>query len=140
MGAEIVDTTEQPDVVAVAREWSGGQGPPVVIDATGDPSAIQGAVKMVASAGRVVVTGISDKDVALPVGSFTAKELDVIGVSCCAAREFEEAVEIVARRRGVVEGLITHEYPLERAPEALTFAMEHPAEVMKVVIRVEERP
>ena len=33
-----------------------------------------------------------------------------------------------------LEKLVTQEYPLERAPEALRWAMEHPAEAMKVVI------
>jgi threonine dehydrogenase-like Zn-dependent dehydrogenase len=91
---------------------------------------------MVAWAGRILIAGISHLDVALPIGPFTAKELDVLGTSCCTAEEFREAARIVAARAKDVRGLVTHEFPLERAPEAIVFAIENPAEVMKVVVRV----
>jgi threonine dehydrogenase-like Zn-dependent dehydrogenase len=134
MGAETVRWTGQDDVVALAREWSGGEGPEVVVDATGVPDAIQAAVAMAASAGRVVIVGMSHHEVPLRVMAFTEKELDVLGVSCCQGDEFAEAVAFVESHSGDLERLITQEFPLERAPEALRFAMEHPAEAMKVVI------
>ncbi len=137
LGAEVVQVDEGSDLVGVIREWSGGEGPPVVVDATGSPEAIRTAVDAVAPAGRVVVVGISDLDVPIAVGSFVFKELDVLGVSCCSAAEFAEAVDLVGRRRDLLASLVTHEFPLERAPAALTYAMEHPVEVMKAVIRLE---
>ena len=56
-------------------------------------------------------------------------------MSCCNAGEFADAVALVARRHDVLAGLVTHEFPFERAHEAMTYAIEHPAEVMKAVIR-----
>jgi threonine dehydrogenase-like Zn-dependent dehydrogenase len=73
--------------------------------------------------------------VALRVGSFTEKELDVLGTSVCTGAEFAEAVGIVERNADRLAALVTHEFGFDRAPEALTFAMENPTEVMKVVIR-----
>jgi threonine dehydrogenase-like Zn-dependent dehydrogenase len=134
MGAETVRWTGHDEAVALAREWSGGEGPEVVVDATGVPDAIQAAVAMAASAGRVVIVGMSHHDVPLRVMAFTEKELDVLGVSCCQGDEFAEAVAFVESHGGDLERLITQEFPLEQAPEALRFAMEHPAEAMKVVI------
>ena len=58
-------------------------------------------------------------------------------MSCCNADEFSEAVALVARRRDALAALVTHEFPLERSPEAIAFAMRHPAEVMKAVIRLD---
>src|SRR5262245_3684007 len=138
IGADGVHSSEQADVVALARQWPGAEGPPVVIDATGDPRAIRSAMEMVAGAGRVVIAGISHKEVSLPIGDFTAKELDVLGTSCCSADEFREAARIVAARSADVQGLITHEFGLESAPEAMTFAIDNPEQVMKVVVRVEQ--
>jgi threonine dehydrogenase-like Zn-dependent dehydrogenase len=40
----------------------------------------------------------------------------------------------VARRRDWVEPLITHEYALEEAPAAIAFAIDNPAEAMKVLV------
>ncbi len=123
------------DVVADAVEWAGGEGPPVVIDATGAPDAIRAGVEMVCSAGRFVQVGMSGHEVSLRVGSFTEKELDVLGVCCCGGGEFARAVDLVEREGERLAPLVSHEFPFERAPEALAYAMENPTEVMKVVVR-----
>jgi threonine dehydrogenase-like Zn-dependent dehydrogenase len=132
-GAEPLELSD--DLVSRARAWAGDMGPVVAFDATGEPPAVRAAIEMVSSAGRVVIVGISDKEVALNIGWFTQREIDVLGTSCCTGEQFAEAVAIAGRNRDVVEQLITQQYGLEDAPEAIDFAMRHPADVMKVVVR-----
>lgn len=133
-GAEGLLWEDRDQVVEACREWSGGEGPPLVIDATGVPDPIRAAVDMVASAGRVTVVGMSGEEVPLRIGTFTEKEVDLLGVSCCGPEEFTQAVRFVEGNGALLEPLITRSFPLERAPEALAYAMRNPAEVMKVVI------
>ena len=71
------------------------------------------------------------------VGALVFRELDVLGVSCCNAEEFAAAVDLIRRNRDIAAGLVTHEFPFEHAPEGLIYAMEHPAEVLKAVVRVD---
>ena len=134
MGAEVLPWTNGDEVIELVREWSGGEGPEVVVDATGAPDAIRAGMEAAVSAGRLLMVGMSHHDVPLRVFGFVDKELDVLGVSCAQGGEFEEAVAFVERNSDRLENLVTQEYPLERAPEALRWAMEHPAEAMKVVI------
>jgi threonine dehydrogenase-like Zn-dependent dehydrogenase len=134
LGAEVLPWTTQEDVIAHLREWSGGAGPEVVVDATGVPDAIRAGMESVVSAGRLVLVGISHHEVSLRAFAFVEKELDVLGVSCCQGDEFGEAVAFVERHGDRLERLVTQEFPLERAPEALRWAMDHPADAMKVVI------
>jgi threonine dehydrogenase-like Zn-dependent dehydrogenase len=134
-GTEGIAWTTPDEVVGLAREWAGDGGPPVVVDCTGAAAAIRAAVDMAASAGRVVIVGMGPDEVPLRVGSFTEKELDVLGTSVCNRDEFAAAVGLVERNRDRLAPLVTHEFPLERAPEALVYAMENPTDVMKVVIR-----
>lgn len=134
MGAETLVWTDAGAVVDAARRWGGEGGPPVAIDATGAPSAVRAMVDMVASAGRAVQVGMSGEEVTLRVGSLTEKELDLLGVSVCTGEEFGQAVGVVERNREVLARLISHRFELERAPEAVRFAMDNPTEVMKVVI------
>jgi threonine dehydrogenase-like Zn-dependent dehydrogenase len=138
LGAEALAWTDAGAVVDGAREWAGDPGPPVVIDATGAPAAIRAAVDMAPSAGRVVIVGMGPDEVALRVGSFTEKELDVLGTSVCNADEFAAAVAIVERNAALLAPLVTHQFPLDRAPAALSYAMENAADVMKVVIRADQ--
>jgi threonine dehydrogenase-like Zn-dependent dehydrogenase len=134
MGADTLVWTSGAEVVSFARRWGGSGGPPVGIDATGAPAAVRAMVDMVASAGRAVQVGMSGAEVTLRIGSLTEKELDLLGVSVCNGEEFGEAVAVVERNAGVLGALISHRFELERAPEALRFAMDNPTEVMKVVI------
>jgi len=134
MGAETVVWTGHSEVVGFAREWAAPAGPPVAIDATGAPAAVRAMVDMVASAGRAVQVGMSGEEVVLRLGSLTEKELDVLGVSCCDADEFGEAVAVVERNAPLLASLISHRFALEQAPEAIRFAIENPTHVMKVVI------
>jgi threonine dehydrogenase-like Zn-dependent dehydrogenase len=137
VGAELLALREGVDAVAAAREWAGEEGPEVVFEATGVPEVAQTAVRLVSHAGRVVVVGLSAHDAPLRVGDLAFKEIDVLGVSCCNGDEFAEAVSLVARQQDALRGLVTHEFSLEETPVAIDYAMRHPAEVMKALIRLE---
>jgi threonine dehydrogenase-like Zn-dependent dehydrogenase len=136
LGAETLLLDEGVDSVAAVREWAGGDGPEVVFEATGVPAVARTAVELVAQAGRVVIVGLSHTDAPIRVGDLAFKEIDVLGVSCCQGPEFAQAVSLVARRQDALRGLVTHEFPLAETPVAIEYAMEHPAEVMKAVIRL----
>jgi threonine dehydrogenase-like Zn-dependent dehydrogenase len=94
-------------------------------------------VDMVASAGRAVQVGMSTDEAPIRIGSLTEKELDLLGASCCTSADFAEAVGVVERNAEALARLISHEFTLAEAPEAMRFAMSNPTEVMKVVIRDE---
>lgn len=137
VGADLLVLADDADLVAAGREWSGDEGPEVVFEATGVPELVQTAVRLVSQAGRVVVVGLSTHDAPLRVGDLAFREIDVLGVSCCNGDEFAEAVSLVARRQDMLSGLITHDFSLDEAPVAIDYAIRHPAEVMKAIIRLE---
>jgi L-gulonate 5-dehydrogenase len=137
MGAHTLVWTDPADVIAFARRWAGQSGPPVVIDATGAAAAVSAMIEMVSNAGRVVQVGMSGDAITLRLGSLTEKELDLLGVCCCGTGEYAEAVSLVQRNAEIVGRMVSHEFALEQAPEAIRFAMSNPTKVMKVVIRSE---
>jgi L-gulonate 5-dehydrogenase len=137
LGASVLPWTGIEDVIVGAREWAGGGGPPVAFDATGAADAVRAMVDMVASAGRAVQVGMSNAEASIRIGSLTEKEVDLLGVSCCGPREFADAVGVVERNADALARLISHEFSLEQAPDAIRFAMSNPNQVMKVVIRGE---
>lgn len=133
-GAEVVVRGDD-DPVAALTEWTGGDGPAVVIDATGVPAVIRSAFDLVAASGRIVIVGISTREVSLPVIEFTRKELTVLG-SRNNAGVFGDAVDLVRRNRERIGRLITHRFPLEDAPQAIEFAAAHPDLAEKVIIEM----
>src|SRR5262249_7728013 len=137
LGAETLVWTTADEVVAGAQRWAGPAGPPVAVDATGVPAAVRAMIDMVASAGRAVQVGMSVDEAGVRTGGLTEKGLDFVGVCCCGTGEFAEAVAVVERNGPALARMISHQFALAEAPEALRFAMDNPSDVMKVVIRGE---
>jgi L-gulonate 5-dehydrogenase len=132
-GAERTVEAGAEAVEAVVSEWTDGEGPSVTVDAVGTPAVIRQACTVVANAGRVVIVGLSEQEVSLPVIDFTRKEMTILGSRNNAGR-FRDAVALVGRHRGRIGAMITHRYPLDRVPEALAFATKQPGAVEKVMI------
>jgi L-gulonate 5-dehydrogenase len=135
LGAErVVDATRETPAEVIAA-WTRGDGAAVVFEATGVPAVLRSTVDVVAHAGRIVVVGLSTQEVSLPVIEFTRKELTVLG-SRNNAGIFGDAVDLVRRHQDQARALITHRFTLDQAPRAIAFALEHPDEAEKVIIRI----
>jgi L-gulonate 5-dehydrogenase len=135
LGAVETVVADRGDVAAAALAWTKGDGPAVTVDAVGSPAVIRSCVELVAHAGRVVVIGLSDQEVSLPIIQFTRKELTILGSRNNAGR-FGEAVALVKRRRHDIGALITHRFPLGRIAEAFAVADRQQAAATKVMIEV----
>jgi threonine dehydrogenase-like Zn-dependent dehydrogenase len=136
LGAERVAWASPAELLESARDWTGGEGPAVVVETSGEPGVLPQAIEMVCSAGRVVVIGMSSGTAAVRPGAFPEKEIDVIGSSCATAGDFSNAVRLVSAHRASLTALFSHHFPLERAAEAFEFAMKRPPDAIKVVVTV----
>jgi threonine dehydrogenase-like Zn-dependent dehydrogenase len=136
MGAQEVVCGDGAEVVEQAREWAGGDGVPVMIETTGVPAVVRSAFDVTAPAGRLVLVALSHHEVSLPLMDFPIRELDVLGVSCCNAAEFADAVDLVRRHEAAVARLITDEFAFEQAPDALAYVADGAPDLMKAVINV----
>ena len=73
----------------------------------------------------------------MAVGSLVFRELDLLGVSCCSADEFAAAVDWSIATANSRRASSRTSSPSSRRRTGSTYAMEHPGEVMKAVIRME---
>jgi threonine dehydrogenase-like Zn-dependent dehydrogenase len=136
LGAEVVAWGSPDDLAGQAREWTDGDGPPLVVETSGEAGVAAQAVEMVAQAGRVVVVSLSAGTAPLRSGAFPEKEIDVIGSSCATAEDFTEAIRLVAANRAAIANVFSHHFPLARAAEAFEFAMSRPPDAIKIVVTV----
>jgi threonine dehydrogenase-like Zn-dependent dehydrogenase len=136
LGAERVAWASPAELLEEARDWTGGEGPPLVVETSGEPAVLPQAIEMVCSAGRVVVVGMSSGTAALRPGAFPEKEIDVIGSSCATAEDFRNAVRLVSAYSESLTALFSHHFPLKRAAEAFEFAMKRPQDAIKIVVTV----
>jgi threonine dehydrogenase-like Zn-dependent dehydrogenase len=134
VGAEHVAWGSDPELLAAVRAWTRRNGPPRVIDSTGDPAALALATAMVCSAGRVVVVGMSAAAAPLRSGIFPEKEIDVAGSSCATAADFRAAIRLVGTHRDAIAALFSHRFPLSQAREAIECVANPAAGAVKVLI------
>ena len=134
LGAENVAWGSDDELLGEVRAWSGQEGPPRVIDTTGDPAALAQATDMVCSAGRVVVVGMSAPAAPLRSGVFPEKEIDVAGSSCASAADFRAATGLVRAHREAIAALFSHRFPLTGAREAIECVASSPAGAVKVLV------
>jgi L-gulonate 5-dehydrogenase len=109
-GAETLPADDQLLERVMAR--TNGEGMPVVIEATGNPRAMEQTVDLVAAGGRIVIVGLVKQGVTvqLPGLDFTRKEMTIVG-SRASTNCFPEALRLLA------EGKIS--YPKIATPLSL---------------------
>jgi L-gulonate 5-dehydrogenase len=136
LGAEAVTWAQDEDIIAQARDWTKGEGPPLVVETSGATKILNLATEIVAPAGRVVVVGMSSGTVPARPGIFPEKEIDVLGSSTATAEDFRAAISLVTSRRKQIAPIFSHHFPLARAAEAFEFAMSRPPDAVKIVVTV----
>jgi 2-desacetyl-2-hydroxyethyl bacteriochlorophyllide A dehydrogenase len=136
LGAERVAWGSQADTHAEIRQWTDGDGPPLVVETSGETAVLPQAIDLVSAAGRVVVVGMSSGTAPIRPGAFPEKEIDVIGSSCATAEDFQAAINLVRANRASLAALFSHHFPLTRAAEAFEFAMNRPPDAIKIVVTV----
>jgi L-gulonate 5-dehydrogenase len=124
------------ELIATALDWTGGEGPPLVVETSGATKILNLATEIVAPAGRVVVVGMSSGTAPLRPGIFPEKEIDVLGSSTATAADFRAAVSLVTSSRKHLTQLFSHHFPLVRAAEAFEFALGRPPDAIKIVVNV----
>lgn len=123
---------------AALDAWTDGQGPSLVIDATGAPASLRTAVDLVAPAGRVVAVGISDREVALSMRSLPIKEIDLLGSRN--SLHMADALDLLDRHQDACRALITHRFGFDALDAAFRLLRDRttpggePARVGKVAI------
>lgn len=110
-----------------------GNGPILVIEATGVPSSLQNAIRLVASAGRIVQVGISPRAVTLFMKDIPFKELDILG-SRNSLNLIPDGLALLARHPGQARALMTHRFGFRELPEAYALMGNRTEKVGKIVI------
>ena len=131
LGAETLKADEK--LMENVFAQTGGEGAPVVIEATGNPSVIQSTVDLVAAGGRIVIVGLVAKGVrvSLPGLELTRKEVSIFG-SRTEFGCFPEALALLANDKIRYPEVAT-EFDLWSAPAVFADIARNPSMVHKGV-------
>lgn len=136
-GADHVIDVDREDVVARVAAVTAGRMANVVLDVTGAPQAIAGALDLVAKQGRIVQAGLSGATHQTPLvmDKLIFKEARIQGVLTHNMEAVQQAVRLVDSGRYPLEQMVTHRFPLEEAERAIrTVGREIQTAAVKVVL------
>lgn len=100
------------------KESLNGLDVDVFIDATGVGKAVYDGIKAVGPNGRVILVGMGDDDVLLPVDYIQSREIWVTGIFRY-TNTWPTAIELVSSGKVDLDSLVTHRFNLDQVEEAL---------------------
>lgn len=118
---------------SVLDELTSGDGPSLIVDATGVPVSVAAGIDLVATAGRVVCVGISEAELSFSMRRLPTKEIDLLG-SRNSENLFPDCLDLLARHQHTLARLITHRYHFHDLDAAFRTLIDPTAGVGKIAI------
>lgn len=129
-GADFTVNVEKDDPRQAVPDLLGGS-PDVVVETSGDPSAILTALDLVKMTGRVIIIGISGgKETPIPFDTYVNKGVTIIG-DHGQAGNVGDAMRIINSGKYAIEKISNFTYELEDLPRALEETTNPPEDFIK---------
>ncbi len=131
-GASKVINSLEENFQEKVREYTGGRGVTVSIDAACTRNSLMMLLEATGNAGRVITMGFSTAPTEINQFLITSKELDVRG-SRLQNKMFGKAIELINEGKLDLRGSCSHTFPLTKAQEAFDFVDSHDPSIRKIV-------
>ncbi|RDW92959.1 NAD(P)-dependent alcohol dehydrogenase [Aspergillus mulundensis] len=133
---EGVEETEWSEKVAsmIKEKFGLGEGPDVVLEATGAQACIQTGIHLVKKGGMYVQAGMGKENVVFPITTACIRDLTIRGSIRYSTGCYPVAVDLISSGKIDVKKLITNRFAFEQAEEAFELVRQGRESVIKVVI------
>jgi L-iditol 2-dehydrogenase len=133
LGAADTFQADDPVVQDKLRAATNGEGPDIVLECSGAPSAVRQSVDLVRRGGTVVWVGMGPESFEFPTLTVGMKELDVKGLFRY-AHTWPTAIELVSSGRINVKPLVTHRFPLTDVEQAFEITRSGADGAIKAIV------
>ena len=137
MGADVTLDYRKDDVVAEILKLTGGRGVDVSIEALGQQSTFEAALRVLKPGGTLSSLGVYSSDLTIPLGAFAAGLGDhkIITSLCPGGKErMRRLMDVISHGRLDLSPMVTHRYKLENITEAYDLFSHQRDGVLKVAI------
>jgi threonine dehydrogenase-like Zn-dependent dehydrogenase len=147
LGADVVIDAAKEDplqkvmeITGTGRSFSGKGGgcADIVMECSGVPIALQQAIEMARTGGRIVLVAIYEEEVPLNINHIIHKQLSLISSfnkgQKPVGEEINAAIKLLASGRVNAKPLISHVFPLDKIMEAFEVQI-NPEQSVKVIIK-----
>ena len=130
-GADYTFNVSTSDPVEEIIHLTGG-GVDYTYEAAGNPGALQQAIHITRKSGSIVVMTVH-REIQIDLEPVIRNELTLHGSICYNYKEFDYAIELIAKNKIDVEPLLGHTFPLKQAEKAFRFGLDRKA--VKIILK-----
>ncbi|MBT2729566.1 zinc-binding alcohol dehydrogenase family protein [Bacillus sp. ISL-75] len=132
-GADFTIDASTTNLKEEVMRMTNNEGANVVIDAVCIPQTFEDAIEVSSVAGRIVTLGFDIRSSKISQLPITKKELTING-SRLQTNQFPEVIKLFNKKLIQTDGMVTQQFPLEEIDQAIALIENHPNQVRKVVI------
>lgn len=139
MGADITLDYRKDDVVAEILKLTGGRGVDVSIEALGQQSTFEAALRVLKPGGTLSSLGVYSSDLTIPLDAFAAGLGDhkIITSLCPGGKErMRRLMDVIAQGRLDLTAMVTHRFKLDNIAEAYELFSHQRDGVLKVAVEL----
>lgn len=125
---------DREDPVALVQEATNGRGVDVAIEAAWSDHSVQQAAEMARLGGRLVLVGIPGPDTLELKHSTVRRKGLTIRMSRRMNHTYPRAIQLAHSGKVDLNGVVSHRFPLEKAPQAFAMNKAYEQNVIKVII------
>lgn len=126
------------DVDAQLRDLTDGEYPTVIIDATGNPKAMESTIGWLAHGGRIVFVSVVKADISFNDPEFHKRETTLLGSRNATKEDFEHVVACMREGSVKASTMITHKTTFSDFSETFKEWVKPGSGVVKAVIELED--
>ncbi|TDF98846.1 zinc-dependent alcohol dehydrogenase [Paenibacillus piri] len=109
-------------------------GVDVIFECVGSSHTIRQAIEIARKGIRIVILGVVDNEVLLPVSLIQDRELELVGDLMFIRKDFEKSQELIVSGQVNVKRLQTKTFPLRQVKEAFEFIIHNKESALKVFL------
>lgn len=111
------------------------EGVDVIFECVGTAATIRQAIEIARKGTRIVVLGVVESEVLLPVALIQDRELELVGDLMFTRKDFEKSQQLIKSGQVNVKRLQTKTFPLSEVTEAFEFILNNKDSAMKVFLK-----
>ncbi|MDD5127591.1 MAG: alcohol dehydrogenase catalytic domain-containing protein [Dehalococcoidales bacterium] len=131
-GADMIIDAAKEDTAAAVIKATKGLGADVVFECAGQQATFDQSLKIARGGGKVILVGLYEQPVTWKPIDATNKNLTLIGIL---GGHFTSTMEYMASGKVNTKPLISHTFPLDKAPEAFATQSDAP-DAIKVMLKM----
>ena len=134
LGADVAINPIESDIYAEIAKYTEGYGADLVLECSGNTTAMGQTLGAAKNGGRVVFIGINfKKDIPVELGQFQAKGIRAMG-SNGSPGVWDRCIKFLAQSKLDLSPVNTHTFPFDEIEKAFKFAKDPANQTMKVIL------